>query len=70
MKLSIIIVSWNTKDIISDCLDSILRNTAAFPYEIIGAIGLFCGVIIALLGLRRAFRLLDTIIHKGRSGAR
>ena len=35
MKLSIIIVSWNTKDIISDCLDSILRNTAAFPYEII-----------------------------------
>jgi len=42
----------------------------AFPYEIIGAICLFCGVIIAFLGLRRAFRLLDTIIHKGRSGAR
>jgi hypothetical protein len=35
MKLSIIIVSWNVKDILSDCLDSILRNTAAFPYEII-----------------------------------
>jgi len=40
----------------------------AFPYKIVGALGLFCGVIIAFLGLRRAFRLLDTIIHKGRSG--
>jgi GT2 family glycosyltransferase len=35
MKLSIIIVSWNVKDILSDCLNSILRNAAAFPYEII-----------------------------------
>lgn len=35
MKLSIIIVSWNVKDILSDCLDSVLRSSVAFPYEII-----------------------------------
>jgi GT2 family glycosyltransferase len=35
MKLSIIIVSWNVKDILSDCLDSVLRSSIAFPYEII-----------------------------------
>jgi hypothetical protein len=35
MKLSIIIVSWNVKDILSDCLDSILRSASAFQYEII-----------------------------------
>jgi GT2 family glycosyltransferase len=35
MKLSIIIVSWNVKDILSDCLDSIFRSAAAFQYEII-----------------------------------
>jgi GT2 family glycosyltransferase len=35
MKLSIIIVSWNVKDILSDCLHSILRDAAAFPCEII-----------------------------------
>jgi hypothetical protein len=35
MKLSVIIVSWNVKDILSDCLDSVLRSSVAFPYEII-----------------------------------
>ena len=42
----------------------------AFSYESIGAIGLFCGAIITFLGLRRAIRLLDTIIHKARSEGR
>jgi GT2 family glycosyltransferase len=35
MKLSIIIVSWNVMDILSDCLDSIIRRPVAFSYEII-----------------------------------
>jgi hypothetical protein len=35
MKLSIVIVSWNVKDILSDCLNSIVRHPVAFPYEII-----------------------------------
>jgi GT2 family glycosyltransferase len=35
MKLSIIIVSWNVKDIVCGCLDSIISHPAVFPYEII-----------------------------------
>jgi GT2 family glycosyltransferase len=35
MKLSIVIVSWNVKDILCDCLDSIVRSSTAFAYEII-----------------------------------
>lgn len=35
MKLSIVIVSWNVKDILCQCLDSIVRSSVAFPYEII-----------------------------------
>jgi len=33
--ISIIIVSYNTKDLLKDCLDSIVNNTTAVPYEII-----------------------------------
>lgn len=35
MKLSIIIVAWNVRDVLSDCLNSITQSLAAFPYEII-----------------------------------
>lgn len=35
MKVSIIIVSWNTKKILADCLDSINKSSFSQPYEII-----------------------------------
>lgn len=35
MKLSIIIVSYNTKKLLQDCLNSIIRNTQNLSYEII-----------------------------------
>jgi glycosyltransferase involved in cell wall biosynthesis len=35
MKVSIVIVSWNVKDILSDCINSILQYICNFPFEII-----------------------------------
>ncbi len=35
MKLSIIIVSWNVKAILSNCIESIIHSPPSFPYEII-----------------------------------
>lgn len=35
MKLSILIVSWNTKALLGKCLDSILQFSPPFPYEVI-----------------------------------
>lgn len=35
MKLSIIIVNYNTKDLLKDCIDSINLNPPGYPYEII-----------------------------------
>lgn len=32
--LSIVIVSWNTKDLLKECLESIVKNTTATSYEI------------------------------------
>lgn len=35
MKLSIIIVSYNTKDILDECLESIYHSTIEDPFEVI-----------------------------------
>jgi GT2 family glycosyltransferase len=35
MDLSIIIVNWNTRDLLADCLDSIAANAPTYSYEII-----------------------------------
>ncbi|MEI8361152.1 MAG: glycosyltransferase family 2 protein [bacterium] len=35
MKLSIIVVNWNTKDLLKQTIDSIYRETTVFPFEII-----------------------------------
>lgn len=35
MDLSIVIVNWNTKDLLRDCLDSVIKHTNKAEYEII-----------------------------------
>lgn len=35
MKLSILIVSWNTRDLVTRCLNSIVKNPPDFDYEVI-----------------------------------
>ena len=35
MKLSIVIVNWNTKDILKQTINSVVAETTLFPYEII-----------------------------------
>ncbi len=35
MKLSIIIVSWNVKSVLSDCIESIEENPASEPFEVV-----------------------------------
>lgn len=35
MDVSIVIASWNTRDILHDCLSSIYRQTSEFPFEVI-----------------------------------
>jgi GT2 family glycosyltransferase len=35
MKLSIIIVNWNTKNLLKDCLNSIFDNSPSFKFEVI-----------------------------------
>lgn len=35
MKLSIVIVNWNTKDVLKQTIESILRETKLFEYEIV-----------------------------------
>ena len=35
MKLSIIIVSWNVKKVLVDCLGSIKENPASEPFEVV-----------------------------------
>lgn len=35
MDLSIIIVSWNTKDLLRDCLKSVYRETVKYSFEVI-----------------------------------
>jgi GT2 family glycosyltransferase len=35
MYLSVIIVNWNTRDLLADCLESIAANAPAYSYEII-----------------------------------
>jgi GT2 family glycosyltransferase len=35
MELSIIVVSWNTRQLLQECLESIYKNTTAISYEII-----------------------------------
>ena len=35
MDLSIIIVSYNTKELLKNCLDSVIKNTQGVEYEII-----------------------------------
>ena len=35
MKLSILVVNWNTRDLVLKCVDSVLRNSPDFPFEVI-----------------------------------
>lgn len=35
MKLSIIVVSWNTRDILADCLESVYRHPPTDPFELV-----------------------------------
>ena len=35
MDMSIIIVNWNTKELVYNCLESIIKYTKDFQYEII-----------------------------------
>ncbi|UTW60181.1 glycosyltransferase family 2 protein [Kordiimonas sp. SCSIO 12603] len=35
MKLSIIIINWNTEDLLKDCLTSVYENAPLYPFEVI-----------------------------------
>lgn len=69
MKLSILIVNWNTRDLMIACLNSILKYAPAFPFEIIivdnhssdGSVGVFT----TLFGHNKKIHLLQSLRNLG-----
>ena len=69
MKLSILIVNWNTRDILIKCINSILKNAPGFDYEIIvvdnnsqdGSVG----VLTNLLGHNKKIWILQSLKNLG-----
>ncbi|MDZ4243656.1 MAG: glycosyltransferase family 2 protein [Candidatus Doudnabacteria bacterium] len=69
MKLSILIVNWNTRDLLIKCINSILNNAPSFDYEIIvvdnnskdGSVETLTN----LLGHNKKIRLLQSLRNLG-----
>ena len=69
MKLSILIVNWNTRDLTVKCLNSIIKYAPLFPYEVIivdnGSKDGSAAAIANLFGHNRKVRLLQSVRNLG-----
>lgn len=69
MKLSILVVNWNTRDLVIGCIHSILKNPPVFDYEIIvvdnysqdGSVA----AIVSLLGHNKKIRVIPSLRNFG-----
>lgn len=69
MKLSILIVNWNTRDLVIKCIHSILQNPPDFEYEIIvvdnGSQDGSVDALVTLFGGSRKIRVLQSLHNLG-----
>lgn len=69
MKLSILIVNWNTRDLVISCVNSVLANAPTFDYEIIVVDNFSqdgsADVLVSLFGHNKKIRVIQSLRNLG-----